>query len=586
MMKILPALLYMASWLRQGGGIAAKSTGHTLTGDEVTTIKTALKGFFNFTGSGAYGTSCNAKLVTCRAGDNIGALVRLVFHDAAGEGGPNGCLDFVNTHDHRGLETAVSQLDTFYRQNSLSGTISVTDLWILAGAVAIEYASNSSGSAGSVLETLPATPGGLVLPFRYGRYDSSSCNDSGLLPTADYDWAKMKELFVERFGMSVAETVAIMGAHSLGRAEWKNSGFEGGWVTTQSSFSNQYYIEMGTVKWNNSNSSAVWLESLPGKSPETIMLRVDVELLYKTKENSPKYCSTFSSYTSKDKTRCPQQTESFPHFMSYANSITHFFANFSSAWDKMVSLNTSGLALPGTPTNGTYPLASGDTTSPSFSPSLAPPSALPSHTAAPTSRAPTFRPTRSPSFKPSKSPTNCPSLKPSPSTPSPPTRAPSSVPSLSTVPTAAPSQKSSQPTSQPSKSSGGSAASSSGGPPISTIAIYSVAGLSVLIAGVILIIYFVFYRKRARSPQAYSSSVVDIDEIVGRPNSKFEMSTLDKAAALSLTSYYDEQNKSAAVAPPSDTRRVTSISPRVLNPIRRSRGSIYKKVDDSDEVTL
>ena len=32
-----------------------------------------------------------------------------------------------------------------------------------------------------------------------------------------------------------------MGAHSLGRATYSESGFDGGWTATQSSFSNNYY---------------------------------------------------------------------------------------------------------------------------------------------------------------------------------------------------------------------------------------------------------------------------------------------------------------------------------------------------------
>ena len=41
-----------------------------------------------------------------------------------------------------------------------------------------------------------------------------------------------------------AEVVAIMGAHSLGRAQFINSGIEGGWITSQSSFTNLYYQAM------------------------------------------------------------------------------------------------------------------------------------------------------------------------------------------------------------------------------------------------------------------------------------------------------------------------------------------------------
>jgi catalase (peroxidase I) len=55
----------------------------------------------------------------------------------------------------------------------------------------------------------------------------------------------IKNLFGGRFGMSVAEVVAIMGGHSVGRTTFSESGFDGGWTPFQSSFSNQYFKALG-----------------------------------------------------------------------------------------------------------------------------------------------------------------------------------------------------------------------------------------------------------------------------------------------------------------------------------------------------
>ena len=71
----------------------------------------------------------------------------------------------------------------------------------------------------------PTTP--LILPFRYGRVDALSCDDTGALPSADFGFADMQAFF-GKFGLTINEIVAIMGGHSLGRCFMGNSGFDGG----------------------------------------------------------------------------------------------------------------------------------------------------------------------------------------------------------------------------------------------------------------------------------------------------------------------------------------------------------------------
>ena len=91
--------------------VLAAQTAPLLTSTQVATMEAALTSYFNLTAS--YGVRCNP----CNVGDNIGALVRLVFHDAFGGGGPtgaggmNGCIDF-NEPDNNGLQEVVGQLNT------------------------------------------------------------------------------------------------------------------------------------------------------------------------------------------------------------------------------------------------------------------------------------------------------------------------------------------------------------------------------------------------------------------------------------------------------------------------------------------
>ena len=124
----------------------------------------------------SYSTACNP----CTVGDNVGALVRLIFHDAAGGGGPNGnggmngCIDF-NTSDNKGLEDVVATLDSIY--TDFSSKISKADFWLLAANLAIQYASTTNSSVtNNHIPLLDASPGTLYLAFSYGRVDDATCD--------------------------------------------------------------------------------------------------------------------------------------------------------------------------------------------------------------------------------------------------------------------------------------------------------------------------------------------------------------------------------------------------------------------------
>ena len=305
-----------------------------LTSSDITDMTTSIKNAFGFTGAGAYGKVCNP----CTDGDNIGALVRLVFHDAAGGGGPNGlggmngCLDFVGTTDHNGLQSVVATLNTTW--TPYKSKISRADFWLLAGNVAIAYGSTSADPNAPLARGLSATPGTLILPFSYGRTDDDTCNDVGFLPAASFNWTQIKNLFSNRMGMTANQAMTILGAHTVGRCEFANSGFEGGWTSAQSSFGNAYYRGMGTIRWRNQNSSNVWLDGV--LTPNPILLTIDVELLYSP--SAP--CVDFNTFTGSS--TCAFNSEVRTALLSYTNTNTGnsaFFTAFGPAWKILTEFN-------------------------------------------------------------------------------------------------------------------------------------------------------------------------------------------------------------------------------------------------------
>ncbi len=211
---------------------------------------------------------------------------------------------------------------------------------MFAANVAIEYASTAGPNYDK--SHLDRTPGTLLLPFRYGRGDDQFCDDRGALPEANYTWKQTFGIFGDRFGMSVSEVVAIMGGHSLGRAQMKNSGFDGGWSAYQSSFSNNYFKNFNVSKWDNKNGSSVYVAG------NTMSLQADVEIYFQSNQTSSNwnstYCNTFESYEPTE--RCPLQMGGTSiAFLSYARSdfgMTYFYGNFSNAWRLMTEYLQDG----------------------------------------------------------------------------------------------------------------------------------------------------------------------------------------------------------------------------------------------------
>jgi cytochrome c peroxidase len=169
-------------------------------------------------------------------------LVRLAWHTSGtfdkntGRGGSNGAtMRFAPENAwgaNAGLGLARDLLEPIKKRFPW---ISYSDLWTLAGAVAIEEL------------------GGPVIPWRPGRSDVEPAAvaglPDGLLPDGDKGPNHIRDIFY-RMGFNDQEIVALLGSHSLGRCHPDRSGWDGPWTNAPTTFSNLYFSELLNNKWH------------------------------------------------------------------------------------------------------------------------------------------------------------------------------------------------------------------------------------------------------------------------------------------------------------------------------------------------
>lgn len=348
--------------------------------------------------------------------DALGGLIRLGFHDAAGQNGANGCLAAIT--EHNGLPAVVASLEAI-RPSGMSKA----DLWALAAIVAVKQA------------------GGPSMTFWSGRTDCTSavcCDDTGLLPGADPAsdvWQNVFDNLGARLGFSAQEITALMGAHSVGVAFEANSGFNGPWIPQNTVLSNSYYNRLANVGWARTTTASgarVWLDA-----GNRIMLQTDMVLIL-----DPLSCSATRQV-------CTQNTVTFGYVQSYINNNTLFLNDFDLAYGKLLQAGWAAGSLTAVPFSTTVaptprpspePTTRNPTPAPTSKPTAEP--TTPKPTPAPTTKEPT---TAQPTV-PTPSPTRQPTFQPTPEPSSKPTKVPTQKPS--TRPTAAPSAPTVTPTSR------------------------------------------------------------------------------------------------------------------------------------------
>ena len=308
--------------------VVAVQTPPLLTTAKVAEIETSMK--IELKMDAGYGIDCNP----CYLGDLYGAILRLAFHDSVGEESRlNGCVD-LTVADHNGLQEIIGQLQLVWNKVGGAAVLSFADLTAIATKVAVEM-STTVGGAESV--SIDSVTDPLMLPLLFGRIDSSSCNDEGILPTPSFTWSQTTGLFNAKFGLSDTESVALMGAHALGRAELTNTGVSDmGWTAFQSSFGNKYYTDMIDIGWGRHAEFDVY------QARNTVhLLHADIEMAIAPSID----CNGWAPGPVQRAGTCPLNVPTLPAVKAFAGLGGTFlwWTQFESAFSKMVEANNPGL---------------------------------------------------------------------------------------------------------------------------------------------------------------------------------------------------------------------------------------------------
>jgi hypothetical protein len=176
--------------------------------------------------------------------DVLAGAIQLAFHDAGtwdasknNKGGMDGCACDLK-EANKGLDYIKALLEPVY--SKYSSKLSRADFWAIVGNAAVKA-------------SVPAADAPLAVGFKYGRsdVDCSSCTlaVADRLPNENFSADHVKEVFVDRMGFSQKETVALMGAHSLGKMEPHNTGYAGKWDRTFSLLDTEYFKQILNKPW-------------------------------------------------------------------------------------------------------------------------------------------------------------------------------------------------------------------------------------------------------------------------------------------------------------------------------------------------
>ena len=143
------------------------------------------------------------------------------------------------------------------------------DFYALAGIVAVRVASEVQNCLALRLPRNCVKPRPSLL-IRYGRKDCptspNSPRDFGF-PDPHKDLNHILNVFGAGMGMTERQVVALVGAHTMGMATPKNSGFQGPWAFPTNSFDNGFYRLLVSEASGWHQSELNFADAPPGANP-------------------------------------------------------------------------------------------------------------------------------------------------------------------------------------------------------------------------------------------------------------------------------------------------------------------------------
>jgi hypothetical protein len=131
--------------------------------------------------------------------------------------------------------------------------------------------------------------------FKFGRTTALTCEGNPALPNPEVTkpCKAVEDNFVTNLGLSWTGATALMGVHTIGRAEARFSGYDGPWngLFEARRFTNSYYKSMLAAGWKPQTNpwnpaKHQWVRSdLRGRNSNEMMLNTDMCLLYDTPHN-------------------------------------------------------------------------------------------------------------------------------------------------------------------------------------------------------------------------------------------------------------------------------------------------------------
>ena len=288
----------------------------------------------------------------------ISGFARVAFHDCIGDGGCDGCLD-MSRPPNGGLTRYITILDGLFTRR-YAKKMSRADFYALAAVAGLEKATSCSQDKFLGRYQL-----------KFGRQDCSTVpheDSQNSFPNVGGNIDDTLSYFAKEFSFNTRETVALLGAHTLGRVSMETSGFEERWVRNTlandvnpaSVLDNEYYKELlrpwvqvnitspfngrTRAQWQDPNTPANTVSTRLNPDQLPMLLIVDFCFaLYFTVIDAVGHIGCRICSRSNILPGCCSLSPTLPLVVQYANNNNFWLSDFTNVFMKMISGNTNSL---------------------------------------------------------------------------------------------------------------------------------------------------------------------------------------------------------------------------------------------------